>query len=78
MNKQVTEARHEISEIVTAPTDLSRRRIGALIVVERGTGLKDVLESGTRIDAEITAPLIEKTFLNPTRRCTMAADHPQR
>ena len=62
VNKQVTEARHEISEIVTALTDLSRRRIGALIVVERGTGLKDVVESGTRIDAEITAPLIENIF----------------
>ena len=44
VNKQVTEARHEISEIVTALTDLSRRRIGALIVVERGTGLKDVVD----------------------------------
>ena len=51
-----------IEEMILALEHMARRRVGALIVVERGTGLKDVVESGTRIDAEITAPLIENIF----------------
>ena len=42
--------------------DLAKKKIGALIVIERVTGLKDVIETGTHIDAEITAPLIENVF----------------
>ena len=41
---------------------MSRKRIGALIVFERSTKLGDVLESGTMIDAEISADLIENIF----------------
>ncbi len=51
-----------VGEIVAALTSLSRRRVGALIVIEQRTGLGDVIESGTRIDAEISAPLIENIF----------------
>jgi len=41
---------------------MARKRIGALIVIERQTALDDIAESGTRIDAEITDPLIENIF----------------
>ena len=51
-----------ISEIVQTVTDLSRRRVGALMVFERQTGLEDVIETGTRLDAEISAPLLENIF----------------
>lgn len=51
-----------VSEMVSAMLNLSRRRVGALIVIECHTGLQDVLESGTRIDAEISAPLLENIF----------------
>lgn len=51
-----------VTEIVRAMTNMSRKKIGALIVVERVTGLGDVIESGTRVDAEISAPLIENIF----------------
>ncbi|MDR0898154.1 MAG: diadenylate cyclase CdaA [Oscillospiraceae bacterium] len=51
-----------ISELVSALTNLSRRRVGALVVIEQRTGLNDVIESGTRIDAEVSAPLIENIF----------------
>ncbi len=51
-----------ISEIVQTVVDLSRRRVGALIVFERQTGLQDVIETGTRLDAEISAPLLENIF----------------
>lgn len=51
-----------VAEIVRAMTDMSRKKIGALIIIERHTGLGDVIESGTRLDAEISAPLIENVF----------------
>ena len=51
-----------VTEIVRAMTNLARKKIGALIVIERVTGLGDVIETGTRVDAEISAPLIENIF----------------
>ena len=51
-----------ISEIIQTIMDLSRRRVGALIVFERKTGLQDVIETGTRLNAEISAPLLENIF----------------
>ena len=51
-----------ISEIVQTVVDLSRRRVGALLVFERQTGLEDVIETGTRLNAEVSAPLLENIF----------------
>ena len=51
-----------VSEIVKALNDMSRKRIGALIVIERSTKLGDVIESGTVVDAEISSQLIENIF----------------
>ncbi len=51
-----------IAEIIQTIQDLSRRRVGALIVFEQKTGLQDVIETGTRLDADISAPLLENIF----------------
>ncbi len=51
-----------ISEIIQSIMDLSKRRVGALIVFEQQTGLQDVIETGTRLNAEISAPLLENIF----------------
>jgi len=51
-----------VSEMTTALINLSRRRVGALVVIEQRTTLNDVIGSGTRMDAEISAPLIENVF----------------
>ncbi|MEG0934678.1 MAG: diadenylate cyclase CdaA [Clostridia bacterium] len=51
-----------VSELAGALTDLSRKRIGALIVVQKKTGLRDVVETGTGLDAQISASLIENIF----------------
>ncbi len=51
-----------VAEIVRAMTDLSRKKIGALIVFQRVTGLGDVVETGTWVDGDISAPLIENIF----------------
>ena len=51
-----------IDEITQCLVNLSRRRVGALIVFERRTGLKEVLETGTELDSAISAPLLENIF----------------
>lgn len=51
-----------IDRILKAVLNLSKKRVGALIVFERKTGLKDVIESGTRIDAQVSAELLENLF----------------
>ena len=45
-----------------AAAKLSRRRTGALIVVERGTGLSDMVETGVRTSAELSAELLASLF----------------
>ena len=62
MNQPEEQLERPVQEIVKAMNDMSRKRIGALIVIERVTGLEDVIETGTRVDAEISAPLIENIF----------------
>ncbi len=59
---QAGNAQDNIDKILKALLNLSKKRVGALIVFERKTGLKDVIESGTRIDALITSELLENLF----------------
>ncbi len=47
-----------IDEIVHALQECSDKRIGALIVFEQETGLKNYIETGTRINGEISLELI--------------------
>lgn len=51
-----------IPEIVKAVQELSEKRIGALIVLEKDQGLKNFVETGTPIDARVTAELIGTLF----------------
>ena len=51
--------------ITEATTNLAQRHVGAIIVVERETGLQDVVETGVRLDAIATAALIEGIFQPP-------------
>lgn len=52
-----------IDEIIAAAQYLARRRIGALIVIERDTGLRDYIESGHKVDARVTKELLISLFL---------------
>jgi diadenylate cyclase len=52
----------EINELVQSTNYLSRRKIGALIAIERETGLGGIAESGTRINADLSAPLLNTIF----------------
>lgn len=61
-DKNAKMAEHNTEEMVHALTNLSRRKVGALIVMEQQTGLKDIVASGTTLDAEISSQLIENIF----------------
>lgn len=52
-----------LDELVKACVNMANRRIGALIVIERTTGLKDFLEVGVEIDAKVSSDLITSIFL---------------
>jgi diadenylate cyclase len=52
----------KIDEIIKAATMLSEIRRGALIVFVRSVGLKNIAETGTPIDAEISASLLTTIF----------------
>ncbi|MGQ9467791.1 MAG: diadenylate cyclase CdaA [Anaerolineae bacterium] len=51
-----------IGAVVEACRVLSRRRIGALIVLERETGLQEYVETGVVLDAETTPELLIALF----------------
>lgn len=51
-----------VQEIVNCLLTLSRRRVGALIVIEQRIGLKDVTETGTPLNSQISAALLENIF----------------
>ena len=51
-----------VPELVQAMSDMSRKRIGALIVVERKTGLQEFVDTGTIVNADVSAALIENIF----------------
>ena len=54
------------NEIVDAVASLSRQKIGALIVIERETGLSEVVETGTRIDGKVSSDLLINIFIPNT------------
>lgn len=55
-----------IEEIIKSVLNLSKHKIGALIVFEQKTALGDVIESGTILNAAISSELIENIFFPNT------------
>ncbi len=53
-----------VEEIITAVTELSAARTGAIIVIERRVALGEFIETGVRIDARVTVELL-KTIFHP-------------
>lgn len=52
----------EIEALVEAAVFLSRRKIGAVVAIERDVGLGGVAENGTKLDAELSADLLNTIF----------------
>ena len=51
-----------VEEIVRAAGDLSSRRHGALIVLERESNLGDLIEAGVPVDASLSKELLASIF----------------
>ena len=56
------ELRTSASNIAKAAANMSEKKIGALIVIEGGTMLGEVLSTGTTIDSAISSAVIENVF----------------
>ena len=54
-----------LDEIVKAAVSLANRRIGALIVLERETDLKNIIDMGTPLEAKVSKELLLSIF-HPT------------
>ncbi|QUH18906.1 diadenylate cyclase CdaA [Alkaliphilus sp. B6464] len=60
------EIKNTVGELVDAVGSLSRQKIGALIVIERETGLSEVVETGTQIGGRISSGLLINIFIPNT------------
>jgi diadenylate cyclase len=71
-----TMSSHQISrtveELVTAVTELSAARIGAIIVIERQVALGEFVETGIRLDSRVTTELLKTIFYPGTPLHDMA------
>ena len=57
------EEREMVDEIARAATRLARERIGGLIVIERETGLKNFIDTGSKLDSRVKAELLYSIFV---------------
>ena len=53
----------DIEEVISAAIYLSKRKIGALIIMERETGLRDYVESGIELDANLNKEMLISIFM---------------
>ncbi|MGE5626881.1 MAG: diadenylate cyclase CdaA [Solirubrobacterales bacterium] len=52
-----------IGEITNAIDALSKSKTGALIIIEQTTGLEDIANTGTKLNADVSAALLENIFV---------------
>ena len=61
-DKESKEVKQIIMPLVMASMNMSRQKVGALIVLERSASLDDIAGTGDKIDANINQRLIENIF----------------
>jgi diadenylate cyclase len=54
-----------LRDLVRAVETLSEKGLGALIVIERNVGLKNIVETGTPLDARVSSELLVTIFTPP-------------
>src|SRR5579885_454833 len=59
----VEEEREMVDEIARAATRLASERIGALIVIERETGLKNFIDTGSKLESRVKSELLYAIFI---------------
>lgn len=57
-----TKTREDVYKIVIAATELAKTKIGGLIVIERDIKINDIMDSGVKIDSEVSPQLIVNLF----------------
>ena len=60
--RHATDTDHMISIVAQACQRMADRKHGALIVLERATGLESYVDTGVKIDAVITSELLQNVF----------------
>ena len=55
-----------LNELVAATTAMARNKIGALIVLERETGLSDYIETGVKVDGLVSSEFLINIFIPNT------------
>ena len=51
-----------VEEIISAVVDMSSRKIGAIIVIERKVALGELIETGVRLDSRVKAAMLKTIF----------------
>ena len=64
--KQGAEEEKMVKALDQAIQYMSKRRIGALITIQMNTGLEDYIETGIKLDADITGALLINIFIPNT------------
>ena len=65
-NEDETASRQQVLEITQACRHMASTKTGALIVLPEADDLKDIIETGERLDAIVSARLIENIFFKNT------------
>ena len=67
MDKDIaTKTKEDIYKIVIAATELAQTKTGGLIVIERDIKIKDIIDSGVIIDADVSPQLLVNIFVPKT------------
>ena len=62
----VSDSKGVVPEIIKSVSSMAEKKIGALIVLEKDMGLKNYIETGTKVDAKVTAELLGTIFTPPS------------
>ena len=67
MDKDIaTKTKEDIYKVAIAATELSKSKIGALIVIERDIQIKDIVSTGVEIQSEVSPQLLVNIFIPNT------------
>lgn len=58
----ITKTKEDVYKIVIAASELSKNKTGGLIVIEREIKIKDIIETGVILDAEVSPQLLVNLF----------------
>ncbi|QSH40545.1 diadenylate cyclase CdaA [Lentisphaerota bacterium ZTH] len=60
--QQQSRKKEAITEVVTATLNMAKRKIGALMVLERKIGMRSIVEDAVRLDVKLNSMIIESIF----------------